>query len=198
MTAPKAKKRPKPKQTNQKDTAAARRAVFIEVLLSNGENITDAALAAGFSPKTAAQQGSRLLKHVEVQQALNSRRTEVLQKFQLTTDRTLQEIARLAFSDVRKLFGPDGQLKPIHELDDDAAACISSIDIDELRDGQNIIGVSKKFKHWDKNSALEKAMKHLGAYERDNAQPNAAVAEQMAEANKIDKLRAKFQQVTAK
>lgn len=170
MTAKQANTRRKPKQTSQKDSAAARRARFIEALLSNGENITHAALAAGFSPKSAAQQGSRLLKHVEVQQALNSRRAEVLQKFQLTTDRTLQEIARLAFSDVRKLFGPDGQLKPIHELDDDAAACISSIDIDELMDGQNIIGVSKKFKHWDKNSALEKAMKHLGAYERDNKQ----------------------------
>ena len=192
MTAPKGKKRPKPKQTSQKDTAAARRARFIEALLSNGENISQAALAAGFSPKSAASQGSRLLKHVEVQQALNTRRTEVLQKFQLTTERTLQEIARLAYSDPRRLFGPDGRLKAIHELDDDAAATIASIEADEINADGAVIGVTRKIKVWDKNSALDKAMKHLGLYEKDNAQPAAAIADAMTEANRIAKTQAAF------
>lgn len=192
MTAPKGKKRPKPKQTSQKDTAAARRARFIEALLSNGENISHAALAAGFSPKSAASQGSRLLKHVEVQQALNTRRTEVLQKFQLTTERTLQEIARLAYSDPRRLFGPDGRLKAIHELDDDAAATIASIEADEIKGEGVVLGITRKIKVWDKNSALDKAMKHLGLYEKDNTQPAAAIANAMTDANRIAKTQAAF------
>lgn len=166
--APKPSK--KPKQTSQKDTANARRARFIEALLSNGENITQAALAAGFSPKSAAQQGSRLLKHVEVQHALNIRRAEVLDKFKLTTERTYQEIARLAYADPRKFFNSDGTIKPIHELDDDCAAAIAGIDLDEIKADGVVIGHTRKIKQWDKNAALEKAAKILGLFGKDNAQ----------------------------
>lgn len=198
MTAKKLKKpNKKPKTTSQLDTAADRRKRFIEALLSNGENITNAALAAGFSPKTAASQGSRLLKHVEVQQALNTRRAEVLQKFQLTTDRTLQEIARLAFSDPRKFYRSDGTLKPIHELDDDCAATVASIEVDEIKAGEIVVGVTHKLKQWDKNSALEKAMKHLGQYQRDNEQPGAALAAAVRDGG-IALLKAKFTQVLSR
>jgi hypothetical protein len=35
---------------------------------------------------------------------------------------------------------------------------------------RRLIGYTKKLKLWDKNAALDKAAKHLGLYERDNAQ----------------------------
>jgi phage terminase small subunit len=44
-------------------------------------------------------------------------------------DRVLLEIARLGFSDLRRLFHEDGRLKGPHEWDDDTAASISSIEI---------------------------------------------------------------------
>lgn len=45
--------------------------LFVTEYLSNGNNATQAAIAAGYSEKTASSQGSRLLKSVEVQQYLN-------------------------------------------------------------------------------------------------------------------------------
>lgn len=45
--------------------------LFITEYLKNGNNATHAAIAAGYSEKTASSQGSRLLKSVEVQQYLN-------------------------------------------------------------------------------------------------------------------------------
>ncbi|MFB0847325.1 terminase small subunit [Paenibacillus oleatilyticus] len=45
--------------------------IFVTEYLKNGNNATLAAIAAGYSEKTAASQGSRLLKSVEVQQYLN-------------------------------------------------------------------------------------------------------------------------------
>lgn len=170
MTAHKAKKPSKLRKSVQNDTAKARRLRFVEAFLSNGENASQAALAAGFSPKTAGQQGSRLLKNVEVQQAINSRRTEVLDKFKLTTERTYQEIARLAYSDPRKFFNADGSIKPVHELDDDCAAVIAGIDLDEIKVDGVVIGQTRKIKQWDKNAALEKAAKILGLFGKDNAQ----------------------------
>ncbi len=41
--------------------------------------------------------------------------------------RVLEEIARLAFADVRTLFDQFGNLKPLQELTDDEAAIIASI-----------------------------------------------------------------------
>lgn len=45
--------------------------IFVTEYLRNGNNATQAAVAAGYSEKTAASQGSRLLKSVEIQQYLN-------------------------------------------------------------------------------------------------------------------------------
>jgi phage terminase small subunit len=43
------------------------------------------------------------------------------QRLDLSADRVLQEIAKIAFFDHRKLFNQDGSLKNINELDADAA-----------------------------------------------------------------------------
>ncbi|WP_339245891.1 terminase small subunit [Paenibacillus sp. FSL R10-2796] len=45
--------------------------IFVTEYIKNGNNATQAAIAAGYSEKTASSQGSRLLKSVEVQQFLN-------------------------------------------------------------------------------------------------------------------------------
>ncbi|MEI2285013.1 terminase small subunit [Paenibacillus polysaccharolyticus] len=45
--------------------------LFVTEYLQNGNNATQAAIAAGYSEKTASSQGSRLLKSVEIQQYLN-------------------------------------------------------------------------------------------------------------------------------
>jgi phage terminase small subunit len=75
----------------------------------------------------------------------------------------LREIARVAYADPRRLFRADGTLVPIVELDEDAAGMIAAIEVDE--DGR-----TTRVRMWDKNQALEKALKYLGLYERDNAQ----------------------------
>lgn len=45
--------------------------IFVTEYLKNGNNATLAAISAGYSEHTAASQGSRLLKSVDVQQFLN-------------------------------------------------------------------------------------------------------------------------------
>lgn len=51
-----------------------------------------------------------------------------LQPHDISAQRVLLELGRIAFGDVRKVFRADGQLIPIHELDDDAAATITGIE----------------------------------------------------------------------
>lgn len=159
--------------------AAERRARFVEAYVENGGNATKAAIAVGCPDKTAKQAGSRMLRHPEVAAAVEARRDVVLAearaKTGLTVERTLQEVARLAYFDPRKMFNADGSLKKITEMDDDTAAAVASIEVDEIGLEGTVIGQTRKIKHWDKNAALEKAMKHLGQYRKDNEQkPQAA------------------------
>ena len=89
-----------------------------------------------------------------------------------------------AYFDPRKLLNDDGSPKPITELDDDTAACLAGLDIQEVYEGSGadrvFVGYVKKYKIADKNSALDKAMKHLGLFEKDNAQKVDPFAELLA------------------
>jgi hypothetical protein len=85
----------------------------------------------------------------------------------------------LSFTDPRKFFSADGAIKNIHDLSDDEAASLSSIEIDELFEGfgrdKEQVGVTKKIKFWDKKGALELLGKYLGIFEKDNRQTTPAL-----------------------
>lgn len=153
-----------------------RKKLFIEAFLSNGGNITAAGVSAGFSPKTAAQQGSRLFRKVEVQAEIQRRQQKLNEKLELSTERTLREIARLAYFDPRKLLDNTGRPKPLHELDDDTAAAIAGIDVEDKLNPpdpgskERTSSIVLKYRIADKNAALDKAMKHLGLFKEDNKQ----------------------------
>lgn len=128
-------------------------------------NSTQAAIRAGYSTRTAGSIGFELLKKPEIateirrELELRSIRTEI------TQDRVLLEIARLAFNDPRKAFDENGALKPIQEWPDEVAAAVSSIKINEITDSEgNHIGETKEIKFWDKGKQIELAGRHLGMW----------------------------------
>lgn len=134
-------------------------------------NATQAAIRAGYSKRTANEQGARLLANVSVKKAVTERMKEREKRTEITQDRVLQELARIAFFDVRKLYNADGSLKKPSELDDDAAAVLAGVDVVEMAGGMAAGGESgaehvplytKKAKVFDKNTALTLAMRHLG------------------------------------
>lgn len=162
------------KAGTSKASADDRRARFVEAYLSNGGNATDAAIQAGYSEASARRQGHRLATDVHILALLDKRRAEVCAKLEISTERVLQERARLAFFDVRKLFDKNGQPVPIHELDDDSAAAIAGLEVVEqfewTGDDRVFVGYLKKYKLSDKCASLTALEKHLGMYEKDNKQ----------------------------
>lgn len=139
-------------------------------------NATQAAIRAGYSAKTAEQQGFQLLQKTSVQKAIAEGRRQREERTAVSADRVLLEAARLALFDPRKLFNDDGSPKGIHELDDDTAAAVAGVEVLEQFEGSGkeraFVGYLKKYRIADKNSALEKLFKHHGLYERDNRQRN--------------------------
>jgi phage terminase small subunit len=161
-----AKKKPvkRVKAGTSKASAADKRAAFVEAYFANGGNASQAAVTAGYSAPTCGVTGAKMLKDPRVAAEISKRRTEVCANLGLNTERTLRELGRLAFSDPRNIMHSDGRIKMPHELDADTAAAIASFEVSF--DG------SIKYKFWDKNSALEKAAKVQGLYEKDNKQRN--------------------------
>lgn len=129
-------------------------------------NATQAAIRAGYSKKTARQAGTENLSKpviaaaVEKAIAARSTRTEI------TQDRVLEELARIAFFDPRKLYGPGGNPIPLPDLDADVAAVIAGLDIVVERTGaeQGEYAEVRKYKIADKLGALQAAMRHLGMF----------------------------------
>lgn len=162
------------KAGTSKASAEDRRARFVEAYLSNGGNASDAAIQAGYSAASSRRQGHRLATDVHILALLDKRRAEVCAKLEISTERILQERARLSFFDVRKLFDKDGQPIPIHELDDDSAAAIAGLEVVEQFEGsgddRKFVGHLKKYKLSDKGASLTALEKHLGMYEKDNKQ----------------------------
>lgn len=145
-------------------SAAERRNLFAEAYLSNGGNALNAALAAGFSEKSAQSQGSRLLRNAKVRAILDSKLAETFSELKITRERILQERARLAFFDPRKLFDKDGQPIPIQDLDDDTAAALCGLDISQQSTGGEdpITTTTKKYKLADKNASLTSLERQFG------------------------------------
>ena len=142
--------------------------LFVAEYLANGLNATKAAISAGYSAKTAASIGEENLRKPDIAAAIAAKHAKRLQKLEITSERTLLEIARLAYFDPRKLFETDGSLKRVSELDDDTAAAIGGLEVVELFEGdgdqKHAYGLLKKVKLNDKNANLDKLMRHLGLY----------------------------------
>lgn len=141
-------------------------------------NATQAAIRAGYSPKTAGVQGFDLLRKPEIAAAIESLRNEHAKNTGLTVERVLTEAMRLAFFDIRKLTDAEGNPIPINQLDDDTAAAIQGLELatERSRDEDGSGTLVRKYKIADKNAALERLFKHLGLFQKDNDQNNPAKA----------------------
>ena len=121
--------------------------------------------ARGRSAESAA---SRLLCRSDVRAYLRDRMDRISAKLELTTENVLTELQRVAFFDPRKLLNGSGGIKPVEEWDDNSAAAVMSLEVDEIftgkGDGRVHIGLTKKLKLHPKVAALEKLGQYLGMF----------------------------------
>lgn len=150
--------------------------------LATGMSASDAYVSAGYK----ANRGNAT--RLNANESIAGRVAEIVaagaQRAEASVGRVLRELTRVGFSDLRKAFDEDGNLRPPSQWDDDFAASVASIEVvtralpgeaDPELDGQPHGGALKrkrnpkveyvsKIKFWDKNSAIEKLAKHLGMF----------------------------------
>lgn len=158
-------------------------------------NATKAAIAAGYSERTAASQGQRLLKNVEIQRAIEKARKASELRTGVTVDRVKLELARIAFGTLDQV-GDWGtsmhcpthgngarcdcinatpgraffQLKDRNVLEPDQLAMLSSVKVkrkwEPNAEGDFVEVEELEVKIYDKLKALELLGKHLGMFEQ--------------------------------
>lgn len=132
-------------------------------------NATQAAIRAGYSPKTAEFQASRLLSNVKIRAAVDQGLMSVAERVGITAERVLRERGRLAFFDPRKLFDASGNPLPIQDLDEETAAAIVGVEVVEMKGGEAIPGVLsyvRKYRLAGKDNSLAALEKYLGLTEK--------------------------------
>lgn len=127
-------------------------------------NATQAAIRAGYSAKTAEWIGPQLLGKTHVAEAVRAGRASLSKRVEITQERVLQEYARIAFFDPRKVFDSTGAPRPIHELDDDTAAAIVGLEVVQVGNAEVGVGDVLKYKMADKKGALDSVARHLGMF----------------------------------
>ena len=142
--------------------------------VAKGKKLADAYRVAYPNSKNAksksiCEMASAVAAKINVSSRIEMLREKAEVAADVSREKLLREISRLAFSDPRRLVNESGAMVPFHELDDDTAAAISSVEVDEYG--------KVKYKLWDKGAAQEKLAKHLGLYEKDNGQKGAAEVE---------------------
>lgn len=129
-------------------------------------NATQAAVRAGYSAKTAMQQGSRLLMNAEIAEAVAAGKSRQLHAADLSAARVLEEMRRLAFFDIAEIFDEKGNLRPIRDIPVEARAAIAGIEVVRANlnaaDGKRDEDYLHKVKVVQKDRALEMLAKHFG------------------------------------
>lgn len=128
-------------------------------------NATQAAIRAGYSPKTAYRTGADLLKKPQVLQLLDQHKTERSQRVQMDADRVLQRLGEIDEMDVADILDDDGRVLPIKQWPKAWRQTISGIDVTEMAEGsgdvRQVIGLLKKIRWPDKLKNLEMIGRHV-------------------------------------
>lgn len=145
-------------RTDPSGTLTPKQAMFcIQYVKCNG-NGYQAAVAAGYSERTARGTASALLTKPNIRAEIDRRTANVLDRAEVSAEWTLREILRLASVDVSQAFDEDGELLPINKIPADIRKMISGVDVQvDGRDGSRV----KKIRFWSKEKGLEMLAKHL-------------------------------------
>jgi phage terminase small subunit len=127
-------------------------------------NATQAAIRAGYSAKTAEQQGPRLLGNVGVAAGIAAGKAKRAAKVGLSQERVLEEVEGLAHSDVTHYVFDDeaNQLKLAPGAPPNAMRAVSSVKYRSRTDEDGNVTRECEFKLWDKPGMVKLAGRHLG------------------------------------
>ena len=137
-------------------------------------NATRAALAAGYSEDTAAKIGWENLQKPEIAKAVREKLLEMASRAEITAGAVLRELALLAFADMGQYntIDEDGNVRmDFRQIGPDGMRAVKKIkqEVQFVGDANEKMPILKtEFELYDKQAALDKLMRYMGLYAKDN------------------------------
>lgn len=155
-------RRSKKRRAGRKRVPTDRQQRFVLEYLKD-TNAAQAAIRAGYSPHTSSRIGPELLDKPWVQELIERGQERQAKKLDVTVEKIVRELARIAFSDISRMaeWGENGiKLKDSSKLSEDDRRAVSSLS-ETIAPG----GIKKtKFRLHDKKGALDSLAKHFGMF----------------------------------
>ena len=121
MTRKRGRGRPRPPLTLKRERFAQE---FLKDL-----NATAAAIRSGYPARSARQAGHALLRVPAVEALIQAAWNRLQQANGVTVERIVEELRRVAFSDLGACFDTNGNLRPLQDLTEEERAPLASIKV---------------------------------------------------------------------
>lgn len=137
--------------------------IFVDEYLKdrNGARAYKAAYKTCKKDETARVNACRLLTKANIERAVANGLEEIHKEARIEATDIRRELARIGFSDIRKIFDEQGRLKRPEDWDDEVAAAVSSVEVVTKSLGDGEVEYVHKIKTWDKKGSLELLGKEL-------------------------------------
>lgn len=133
----------------------------------------DAAIAAGYSKRSARYKASKLLTLPHIMARVKELHTEIAKRNNIDADAIVKELIKLGFYNVSDFIDDKNGIEKLKQMDRDKTAPVVGIKVTETSTGtgkRKKTTVTTEVKLADKKGALELLGRHLGIFEKDNKQ----------------------------
>ncbi len=134
-------------------------------------NGAKAARRAGYSKHSAGDIGAKNIHKPKIARFVQALQSELAERLQVNAQTIVEELARMGLANAADYVKADGTAKGVNELTRDQAAAV--IEVRTTKRGSTVTTVLKLA---DKRGCLGDVGRHLGIFERDNAQLGEAAA----------------------
>jgi len=162
---------------NRNGKLTPKQARFIDEYLKD-LNATQAAIRAGYSPKTAQEISSETLSKPIIQEAVQKRRNELSAKAQMDQEWVLNNYKKLVDYTLEEIYDDDGNLLPISQMSENARFAsyglrkVKKKAITINKDGSKKLSETNmhELKFTDKKAVFDQIGKHLGMFKSEEGQ----------------------------
>lgn len=124
-------------------------------------NAKQAAIRAGYSKKTAEVIGHENLSKPYLAAIIQEEMDKRSKRVEITADNVLNELAKLAFGNIKNLYDENGSLAHPQDLDDAVSATITEVTEKQVGSQEESVVLERKYKVADKKGSLELLGRHL-------------------------------------
>ena len=126
-------------------------------------NATQAAIRAGYKPRSAGSVGSENLEKPEIRACVDQMLADRSARTGVNADRVVRELAKIAFAKGTDVIDTEtGNVR--EDATDDDRACIAAVKVKQVN-GADFTSIEHEIRLCDKVKALELLGKHLGIFE---------------------------------